>query len=287
MIILWKGRGRIVIWKALLKQGEEILVQAGIADAELDAWYLLEYVSGMSRAAFFLHGEEEAAESQENAYLTLIRRRKEHIPLQHLTGTQEFMGMEFMVSKDVLVPRQDTELLVENLLPFVQDRQVLDLCTGSGCIGISLAKLGNPKSVDAVDLSKDALAVARENARNLQAEICFIESDLFTAVMKQYDVIVSNPPYIASDVIDTLMPEVKEHEPMMALDGGADGLDFYRRIAKEALIHLKSEGMLWLEIGYDQGETVSEILRQQGYEQVACLKDLCGLDRVIRAVRPR
>ena len=287
MIILWKGRGRIVIWKALLKQGEEILVQAGIADAELDAWYLLEYVSGMSRAAFFLHGEEEAAESQENAYLTLIRSRKEHIPLQHLTGTQEFMGMEFMVSKDVLVPRQDTELLVENLLPFVQDRQVLDLCTGSGCIGISLAKLGNPKSVDAVDLSKDALAVARENARNLQAEICFIESDLFTAVVKQYDVIVSNPPYIASDVIDTLMPEVKEHEPMMALDGGADGLDFYRRIAKEALIHLKSEGMLWLEIGYDQGETVSEILRQQGYEQVACLKDLCGLDRVIRAVRPR
>ncbi len=274
-------------WRALLGQGEEILTQAEIADAGLDAWYLLEYVSGMKRAEFFLHGDDEISESQIEHYLSLIDQRKEHIPLQHLTGTQEFMGMEFKVSKDVLVPRQDTELLVENLLSLVQGKRVLDLCTGSGCIGISLAKLGNPQSVDAVDLSKDALAIAKENAKKLQAEVHFIESDLFAAVEGQYDVIASNPPYIASEVIETLMPEVKDHEPMMALDGGADGLDFYQRIAREAVAHLKPEGMLWLEIGYDQGETVSEILKQQGYEDVACLKDLCGLDRVIQAVCPK
>ncbi len=274
-------------WRTLLGQGEEILTQSGIADAGLDAWYLLEYVSGMKRAEFFLRGEEPASESQQEKYLTFIERRKEHIPLQHLTGTQEFMGMEFQVSADVLVPRQDTELLVENLLPIVQGKRVLDLCTGSGCIGISLWKLGNPQSVDAVDLSKNALAIAKENAKKLQAEIHFVESDLFQNVDTEYDVIVSNPPYIASEVIETLMPEVKDHEPMMALDGGTDGLDFYRRIAKDAVSHLQPEGMLWLEIGYDQGEAVAEILRQQGYKDVICLKDLCGLDRVIRGICPK
>lgn len=272
-------------WRTLLGQGGDILAQSEISDAELDAWYLLEYVSGMKRAEFFLRGDEEVTESQAQHYLALISKRKEHIPLQHLTGTQEFMGMEFQVSKDVLVPRQDTELLVENLLPLIQDKIVLDLCTGSGCIGISLAKLGNPKRVDAVDLSKKALAIAKENAKRLQAEVHFMESDLFAMVDGQYDVIVSNPPYIASEVIETLMPEVKDHEPMMALDGGDDGLDFYRKIAVGAIGHLKQEGMLWMEIGYDQGVTVSDILEQQGYRDVTCLKDLCGLDRVISAKR--
>ncbi len=277
----------VVTWRMLLEQGGKILAQEEIADAKLDAWYLLEHVSGMSRADFFLHGEDEVSESQAESYRILIERRKSHIPLQHLTGTQEFMGMEFRVNEDVLVPRQDTELLVENLLPVIDGKRVLDLCTGSGCIGISLAKLGKPISVDAADLSKKALTVAKENAGILQVSIHFMESDLFDAIEGKYDIIVSNPPYIASDVVENLMPEVKEHEPAMALDGGADGLEFYRRIAQEAPAHLTSEGMLWLEIGYDQGISVPEILQQQGYRKIRCLKDLCGLDRVVCAMGPK
>lgn len=272
-------------WKALLEQGENHLRAAGIADAGLDAWYLMEYVSGMSRAGYFLNQEETVSSEKIQCYLEMIKKRGSHIPLQHLTGSQEFMGLEFLVSPEVLIPRQDTELLVEYLLSIITGKKVLDLCTGSGCIGISLAKLGNPERVDAVDLSEKALLVAQENARRLQVDVHFLKSDMFQNITETYDVIVSNPPYITSSVINTLMPEVKEHEPRMALDGGEDGLSFYRQIARESKQYLAPNGMLWLEIGYDQGESVSGLLEKDGFYDVKCLQDLCGLDRVVNAIR--
>ncbi|MBO5484250.1 MAG: peptide chain release factor N(5)-glutamine methyltransferase [Lachnospiraceae bacterium] len=272
-------------WKALLERGENRLRTAGIADAGLDAWFLMEYISGMSRAGYFLNQEEMASSEKTECYLELINKRCSHIPLQHLTGSQEFMGLEFLVSPEVLIPRQDTELLVENLLPVITGKKVLDLCTGSGCIGISLEKLGNPEKVDAVDLSEKALLVAQENARRLQADVHFSKSDMFQNITETYDVIVSNPPYITSSVINTLMPEVKEHEPRMALDGGEDGLSFYRQIARESKQYLAPNGMLWLEIGYDQGESVSGLLEKEGFNDVKCLKDLCGLDRVVCGIK--
>lgn len=270
-------------WKELLKKGECVLQEADIADASLDAWYLLEYVSERNRAGYFMHQEDKVPLVAVERYQNLVKRRSCHIPLQHLTGRQEFMGLEFQVSPEVLIPRQDTELLVEKLLPLVSGKRVLDLCTGSGCIAVSLSVLGTPLEVTAIDLSEKALLVARKNAEQLQAKVDFIQSNLFDHVTKKYDVIVSNPPYIATEVVKTLMPEVREYEPSMALDGGPDGLDFYRQIAIESRKYLNSGGMVWLEIGYDQRVSVSRLFQEQGFKKVACYQDLCGMDRVISA----
>lgn len=277
------GDDSLMLWRELLAEGESVLRQENIAEASLDAWYLLEYVSGMSRADYFMHREESVDAARAESYLDLIKKRGSHVPLQHLTGCQEFMGLEFLVDSRVLVPRQETELLVEKLLPLVQGRKVLDLCTGSGCIAISLSVLGKPLSVDATDLSEDALQLAEKNAKCLQADVTFFKSNLFQGIRDRYDIIVSNPPYIATETVKTLMLEVREHEPGMALDGGVDGLDFYRNISGEARKYLMPEGMLWLEIGYDQRESVSRLLREQGFDMVECYKDLCGMDRVISA----
>lgn len=268
-------------WRELLAQGSGMLQASGIEDAGLDAWYLLEMLSHMSRAEYLLHQQEEAVPDICARYMALIDRRRQHVPLQHLTGVQEFMGLEFQVSPDVLIPRQDTELLVETALPLVQGKRVLDLCTGSGCIAISLAKLGKPERTDAIDLSGKALELARANAQRLHADVTFWNSNLFENVDSTYDVIVSNPPYINSHVVDTLMPEVREHEPRMALDGGEDGLSFYRRIVSAAGTYLQKNGWLALEIGYDQGSAVCGLLREQGFCSVMCQKDLCGNDRVV------
>lgn len=270
-----------VVYRELLEEGKRILAQAEIVDAECDAWLLLEHVSGMNRAQFFLHQQDTVPDELEADYRGMLRKRAEHIPLQHLTGTQEFMGLEFQVSPDVLIPRQDTELLVEKLLPHVQGKRVLDVCTGSGCIAISLAVLGKPEHVDAVDLSERALIQAEKNAKRLGADISFYRSDMLDEITGRYDVIVSNPPYIASKVVDELMPEVQEHEPRMALDGGADGLDLYRRLLAQAPDRLLPGGLLAVEIGYDQRETVMELFREQGFTDVYCDRDLCGNDRVV------
>lgn len=270
-----------VVYRELLEEGKRILVQAEIVDAECDAWLLLEHVSGMNRAQFFLHQQDTVPGELEADYRGMLRKRAEHIPLQHLTGTQEFMGLEFQVSPDVLIPRQDTELLVEKLLPHVQGKWVLDVCTGSGCIAISLAVLGKPEQMDAVDLSEKALIQAEKNAKRLGADISFYRSDMLDEITGRYDVIVSNPPYIASKVVDELMPEVQEHEPRMALDGGADGLDLYRRLLAQAPDRLLPGGLLAVEIGYDQRETVMELFREQGFTDVYCDRDLCGNDRVV------
>lgn len=265
--------------------GQKTLKDAEITDAALDAWYLLEFTTGIDRAAYFLHTKREMTKEQEQQYASYIERRAEHIPLQHITGTQEFMGLEFRVNEHVLVPRQDTEVLVESVLDVLETgMKVLDMCTGSGCILISLMKLGKEISGTGVDISEQALAVAEENAKKHDVRAAWIKSDLFERVEETYDVIVSNPPYIRTAVIEELKEEVKCHDPWIALDGKADGLDFYRRIVRESPLYLKKHGKLYFEIGHDQGREVRELMEEAGFTEVTVKKDLAGLDRVVFGV---
>lgn len=271
-------------YKEAYDWGKTRLTELQIPDAEWDAWLLLEYVTGMKRAQYLLQRDDMMEQTHWERFQLLIKQREKRIPLQHLTGATEFMGLSFVVNRDVLIPRQDTEILVELALPEVAGKRVLDVCTGSGCIAIALQKLGQPAVCHGVDLSPQALEVARENCRCLEAEVIVWQSDLFAQVTETYDVILSNPPYIASKVIPGLMPEVREYEPVMALDGGADGCLFYRRLAAEAGQHLQDGGTLFLEIGYDQGKPVQALLQEHGFEEIMIHQDLAGHDRVIRAV---
>lgn len=270
--------------KEAWQQATGRLYKFKINDAELDAWYLLSHVTGLTRAEFFMKGDELMSEEQENQYEELLARRTSHEPLQYIIGTQEFMGLSFVVRDGVLIPRQETELLVEEALPLSEGKRVLDMCTGSGCIIVSIAKLGNPAKAVGVDVSEQALVVAKENATRLDVQAEFVQSNLFEQVEGQFDVIVSNPPYIASNVIPELMPEVREYEPMLALDGKEDGLFFYRTIISQAKEHLAEGGTILFEIGHDQGETVAELLEQAGYQDIVVKKDYAGLDRIVRAV---
>ncbi len=267
--------------KEVLSNAEDLLVNANIPDARLDAWYLFEYAFDMNRIAYFLNQDEMVTQEMYEKYHEMVMKRCSHIPLQYITGAQEFMGLAFYVNEHVLIPRQDTECLVERVLQYANDKDVLDVCTGSGCIIISLEKLCDLKSATALDISKEALEVARENAKILEANVNFVESDLFSQIQKKYDIIVSNPPYIPTDVVLGLMEEVREHEPMLALDGKEDGLFFYRKITKEATQYLKPGGMLFYEIGHDQGEAVSELLHKHGFVDITVEKDLAGLDRIV------
>ncbi len=274
----------ILTLKEALAKAVDKLQQMEVPDADIDAWYLLSYVTGLDRAAFFLHGDEPMAEPDMIRYRDLVTKRGERIPLQHLTGEQEFMGLDFHVNEHVLIPRQDTECLVERVLPYVDGKRVLDVCTGSGCIAIAIAKLGKPFIVHGVDISEEALAVARQNATELNASVELFAGDLMTKMDGQYDVIVSNPPYIPPSVIEGLMPEVRLHEPMLALDGGQDGLEFYRRIARQAVARLAPNGRLFLEIGCEQAAAVAEILQKQGYREVQVFQDLAGKDRIVQCI---
>ena len=272
-------------YNKLLQTAREILKQQKIADADVDAWYLLAHVFNMKRTDLLLHGEEPASEEGSNRYIEFVRQRAGHIPLQHLTGSQEFMGLEFDVTEDVLIPRQDTEVLVEEVLKICSDKKVLDMCTGSGCIIISLSKLAKLQKATGVDLSVKALMIAKKNANKHMVEIEFLQSDLFDLVEESYDVIVSNPPYIPTGEIESLMPEVKLHEPLTALDGSADGLLFYRKITSASRIHLNKGGFLFFEIGHNQGEEVKQILQEEGFTEVTIKKDLSKRDRVVFAKR--
>ena len=274
----------ILTLKEALAKAVDKLQQMEVPDADIDAWYLLSYVTGLDRAAFFLHGDEPMAEPDMIRYRDLVTKRGERIPLQHLTGEQEFMGLDFHVNEHVLIPRQDTECLVERVLPYVDGKRVLDVCTGSGCIAIAIAKLGKPFIVHGVDISEEALAVARQNATELNASVELFAGDLMTRMDGQYDVIVSNPPYISPSVIEGLMPEVRLHEPMLALDGGQDGLEFYQRIAGQAVTRLAPNGRLFLEIGCEQAAAVAEILQKQGYREVQVFQDLAGKDRIVQCI---
>lgn len=269
-------------YRELYETGKDRLEKAGIQEAALDARLLLEEVCRTDRNTLLVHGDRAVTEEEEKKFLTFIERRKTHEPLQQITGWQEFMGLRFSVTEDVLVPRQDTETLVEEVMRYLRDgMNILDVCTGSGCILLSLLRYSNDCRGVGCDISEKALAVAGRNARELGLSAEFIQSDLFENIEGKFEYIVSNPPYIRKDVIPALMEKVKDHEPLIALDGGADGLDFYRRIIKKAPDHLYPGGMLFFEIGYDQGEAVKGLMGEEGYEEVTVRQDLAGLDRVV------
>ena len=274
-------------YRECYEKGCLALQTAGIEEATLDARLLLEAVCGTNRNDLLVHGEQLVTPEAEAKYFDWIAQRTQHIPLQQLTGEQDFMGLTFAVNEHVLIPRQDTEILVEEVLKELHDgMRVLDMCTGSGCILLSLLHYSNGCEGLGVDLSSEALEVAKRNAETLlEAEkvdkVRFLQSDLFAQVEGKFEIIVSNPPYIASAEVEKLMPEVRDHEPRMALDGTEDGLHFYRRIIAEAGRHLVSSGMLFFEIGYDQGQAVSELMRTQGYREVQVVQDYAGLDRVV------
>lgn len=274
-------------YASALRYGKKYLADRQIENSGGDAWYLMEYVWGIDRNYYFLHSDDIIEQKDEERYRDLLQKRGSHIPLQHLTGTCDFMGLTFQVNDQVLIPRQDTETLVESALSRLKEGdRALDLCTGSGCIILSLEKLGPGIRGLGADISAAALAVAKRNRDSLGLESDFCISDLFEGIEGVFDMIVSNPPYIASGKIPGLMEEVRGFEPLLALDGGADGLDFYRRIIKDARDFLKPGGWLGLEIGYDQREAVEELLRRQGFTKTETLQDLSGLDRTVWAENP-
>ena len=349
------------IWADVLNYGKKILKNAGIVEADLDAWYLFEQIFGISRAQYFMCARENIAGStaqkmtaQEqtgnslesknaldcvelwlkeklSAYENALKKRVARIPLQQIIGQQEFMGLSFFVNEHVLIPRQDTETLVELVLQEQKDKDIsiLDMCTGSGCIAVSLKKLGGYAHVEGADISEESLKVAKRNSEEIlenndvnndavssrteqiqnctnltnnqnkqnnsakrkiseasklsQAGVTFRHSDMFSNFpeTEQFDVIVSNPPYIPSAVIEELEPEVRDHEPRGALDGTADGLYFYRILAEECAKHLTPGGHVYFEIGYDQGMAVKELLDNHGFKDTRVIQDLAGKDRVV------
>lgn len=282
-------------YKEVLEDGIQLLETAAIEEARLDAWLLLEYTADITRAWYYAHMDDGLDAKTEERYRTLCTKRAQHIPLQHITGCAYFMGYEFCVDERVLVPRQDTEVLVEEAISRMRNLekpQILDMCTGSGCILLSLL-LELPQALGTgVDVSEGALCVAKENRKRLgleqRAEL--IQSDLFSADYFQknsgndhmeYDMLISNPPYIRTEDIEGLMEEVRFHDPVLALDGKENGLYFYEKITEQAGTYLKPGGWLMYEIGCDQGMDVSEIMKKNGFEQIEIKKDLAGLDRVV------
>lgn len=295
--------------RQIIEEGTKALREAGIEEAALDAWYLLEYTTGISRAAYYGEPDRILEEGLALQYLGYIGRRRKRIPLQHITKEQEFMGYPFYVDEHVLIPRQDTETLVEEAVKVIRKKQgkdgrsgsrnvfgentsdgrvqVLDMCTGSGCILLSIMKMCPQVEGKGCDISLDALAVARKNAARLDVKAKWVQSDLFTEFMEnkpQFDIIVSNPPYIPTADMEGLQDEVRFHDPRIALDGGADGLYFYRMIIEGSIFHIKTGGNLLFEIGCDQGEDVKALMKGHGYENVEIKKDLSGLDRVVKGI---
>ena len=281
----------------LIAQAARRLSDAGVPEPELDAKLLFLEAFHMDQVHFLMNRMRPLAEEQtveRAAYEAMIARRSARVPVQQILGSQEFMGLSFHVTPDVLIPRQDTETLVERVLQEQKnpDIRLLDLCTGSGCIAISLAVMGGYRDVTAADLSEAALKVATENEDHLLKErreegcrFTLCQGDLFGALKpgEKFDVLTSNPPYIPTEVVRGLEPEVKDHEPWMALDGTEDGLAFYRRIACESKEWLNPGACIYLEIGYDQGKAVSGLLEEAGFSNIEVIKDLPGLDRVVRA----
>ncbi len=269
-------------YRPLYEEGIRRLEKAGVAEAGLDARLLLEEACGTDRSYLLAHGEEPVAKGQMERYFDLIDRRSRHIPLQHILGHQDFMGLTFKVTPDALIPRQDTEILVEEAMKHLHDgMHILDMCTGSGCILLSLLYYSNDCVGVGCDLSEKALALAEENARALSISAGFVKSDLFQNIQGKYEMIVSNPPYIPQKEIPTLMEEVRCHDPLMALDGGEDGLSFYREIIREAGGYLYPGGMLFFEIGCEQAAKVCRYMEKAGYRDLSVCKDLSGLDRVV------
>lgn len=268
----------------ILSFGKAFLESSHITDYESDAWVLFSYCVNMNRTEYIMKMNDEAPDCIKQAYEVLLTKRAKGMPVQYLTGTQSFYGYDFFVNKHVLIPRSDTEVLVYEVLKLAKKNAVvLDLCTGSGCIAIS-TKLERPDlEVCASDISDDALTIAKLNADYNNADVTFYQGDLFKAVNEKYDVIISNPPYIETAEIEKLEANVKDFEPRTALDGGISGLDFYEKIFSEAPDYLNKGGFIAVEIGYNQGEALENIARENGFEEIRVIKDLSGLDRVVTA----
>lgn len=271
----------------LINEGKRRLELSGVFDADTDAWLLWLYFSGQSRTDFIIRGSDEVENEKANEYFLLIDKRCKRIPLQYITGRQCFMGFDFFTSENVLIPRFDTETLAEQVNAFIKEKyngrqvNVLDLCCGSGCIGISVKLMNENANVDLSDVSEAATALAKKNAEALGAKCNIIKSDLFDKINKRYDIIVSNPPYIKSRVIDELMPEVRDFEPRLALDGGDAGLEFYKKIISDAERFLNEDGYLFFEIGNDQAHDVEQLLVDKSFTDIHVVKDLCKNNRVI------
>lgn len=281
-------------YRQLYEFGAQALAQAGIAEAGLDARLLLEYICYTDRNTLLLYGDGERSSLEEQFYREVIARRAARMPLQYITGEQEFMGLSFRVNAHTLIPRQDTEVLVEEAMRYLSDgMRILDLCTGSGCILLSLLRYSNRCTGVGIDISPGALAVAKENAARLGLEAAFLEGDLFAPLEEYFsgaaeedrlfDIIISNPPYIETAVIGTLMPEVRAYEPLQALDGREDGLFFYRAILKQAGDYMRKGGWIFFEIGCNQGNAVRALLEESGFADAAIVQDYAGLDRIAMA----
>lgn len=281
-----------IMYKELYAEGAQVLCAAGIEEreAKLDARLLLEHVCGTRLQTLLLEGERAVTLSDTAVYRELVQRRSLREPLSYITGTRDFMGLTFEVNHDVLIPEQDTENLVEEVMKqLCGGERILDLCTGSGCILLSLLRYSNDTAGVGTDLSEKALAVAMRNAERLglSDRVSWRRGDLFDAIRaeEKFDIIVSNPPYIKKGMIGELAPEVWSHEPMMALDGGEDGLFFYRKIIPDAVSHLVTGGMLFLEIGYDQADAVSALMKDAGYYEVRSIRDYGGNDRIVCGIK--
>ena len=265
---------------------------AGIPDPKTDAFRLLESFCNVSRNDILINGDRAIASEELKSFLEAAEERKSRKPLQYITGTEFFMGLDFAVDERVLIPRADTEILVEEVLKDIHSgSRILDICTGSGCILISLLNYSLDCEGVGIDISDGALEVARTNASRLLSEdkkVTFLQGDLFEALdgcEEKFEIIVSNPPYIVSEEIEKLMPEVRDYEPRIALDGTSEGIVFYKRIVDGADRYLAGGGQIFFEIGYDQGEAVSELLKDAGYLEVKVIKDYAGLDRVVTGIK--
>lgn len=283
----------IVTIGRLLREGMERLKEANIPNPGLDAEVLLCNLLDVERIYLYMYPEREISEEIQKRFWIGIEKRAQHMPVQYIVNRQEFMGLDFWVEEGVLIPRADTEILVEKIIDIYKNNyyprtvKIMDIGTGSGAIAVSLAKYIDNCIITAIDICPKALKVAAKNAdfHRMKHKITFYSGNLFEPINKHdeygtYDFIVSNPPYISESEIKTLGSNVRDYEPRLALDGGKDGLNFYRKITPEAERYLKKSGWLLFEIGYNQGKDVSKILNINGFKNIDILKDLAGLDRV-------
>ena len=272
----------------MLAQARKALEDAGIFEYESDARILFEHVTGVDRGGLLLKKQEEAPKDLSDKFFECVKERCSGRPVQHITGHAPFFGLDFLVNENVLIPRFDTEVLVDTVLENMtatSDLRLLDMCTGSGCIAVSIDRAlkdrGLVGKVTGSDVSQAALDIAMQNGERNGAEVDFVLSDLFENIDGAFDAIVSNPPYIRSAEVLKLEPVVKDYEPGLALDGEEDGLFFYRKITEQSVRFIKDKGLLFYEIGFDQGDDVMRIMSQAGYKDIEIVKDLAGLDRVI------